>query len=144
MGQAKQRKAEIAMMKILSAPRSTNGFDMFWIADDNLVSKEGMINLPEITKQVAIWASHPEGLGFVGKPSVSVDKVEGYRFHKDGIKITLKWKEYVTIDVAKSLNRLRYVISGPEGKEFISYSGAEFYIKEKASKEMMNALRAVA
>ena len=141
MGQAKQRKAEIAELKILTSPRATNGLDMFWTADDNLVTKEGMINLPHITNAVATWAAHPEGLGFEGKPTITVDKNEGYRYHKDGVKITLKWDKYVNIDIVKALHRLRYVITGPEGKEFTSYSGAEFYIKEAARKEMIQNLK---
>jgi len=141
MGQAKLRKAEIAELKILTAPRATNGFDMFWVADENLITKDGMIDLPGITNLVATWAAHPEGLGFEGKPTITVDKNENYRFHKDGVKITVKWDKYVKIDIVKALHRLRYVITGAEGKEFTSYSGAEFYIKEAASKEMIQSLK---
>ena len=144
MGQAKLRAKEIAELKILTSPRATNGFDMFWTADDNLISKEGIINLPELTNLVATWAAHPEGLGFTGKPTITVDKNQGYRFHKDGVKITLKWDKYVKINIPSALHRLRYVISGPDNKEFTSYSGAEFYIKQDASKEMVQSLKDLA
>jgi len=143
MGQAKLRKAEIAELKILTSPRATNGFDMFWIADENLVNDKGMIDLPGITNLVATWAAHPEGLGFEGKPTVSVEKNEGYRYHKDGVKITLKWDKYVKINIVSALSRLRYVITGPEGKEFTSYSGAEFYVKEQAKEDLIQSLKDV-
>ena len=144
MGQAKNRKAEIAKLKILSAPRPTNGFDMFWVADDDLITQEGILDLSGVTALVAEWAAHPEGLGFEGTPAVTTEIVENNRFHKNGIKITLKWDKYVTINIAEALSRLRYVITGDEGKEFTSYSGAEFYIKESASKEMIDALKVFA
>ena len=81
---------------------------------------------------------------FEGTPAVTTELVENNRLHKNGIKITLKWDNYVTINIAKALSRLRYVITGDEGKEFTSYSGAEFYIKESASKEMIDALKVFA
>ena len=141
MGQAKLRKAEIAKLKIMNQPRPTNGFDMFWVVDDNLIDANGIIDLPGITATIITWAAHPEGLGFTGSPTISIDKVENYPFHKDGIKITLKWDHYVKMDIVKALPRLRYVITGPEGKEFTSYSGAEFYIREHASNDMIQALK---
>lgn len=130
MGQARRRKADIAKLKMLSAPLHTNGFDMFWTADENLINDTGMVDLPSITNLIATWAAHPEGLGFEGAPLVNVEKVEGYRFHKDGIKITLKWDNYVRVNIVEALGRIRYVICGSDNL-FPSYSGAEFYIKER-------------
>jgi hypothetical protein len=141
MGQAKNRKAEIAKLKILSAPRATNGFDMFWQADSSLINADGIIDLPGISFAVAKWAAHPEGLGFEGTPTVTVDKNEDNDYHNDGVKITLKWDKYVKVDIATALHRLRYVITGPEGKEFASYSGAEFYVSVEDSTEMIQSLK---
>jgi hypothetical protein len=141
MGQARRRQADIAKLKMLSAPLHTNGFDMFWTLD-NLVTDRGMVDLPGITNAIATWAADPEGLGFEGTPTISVDRVEDYAFHKDGIKITLKWDNYVRINIVEALGRIRYVICGSDNL-FPSYSGAEFYIKERVSKNLLEVLEAV-
>jgi hypothetical protein len=138
MGQAKQRKAEIAKLKILSEPREVNGFDMFWQAD-KIVNEDGLYDLSGITAKIGDWAAHLEGFGFKGPPSVEVsntDKVN-HPVHQDCIMITLKWNHWVKVDIPQSLSRLRYVLQhGDNG-----YSGAEFYCRVEDIEEMRNALK---
>lgn len=138
MGQARQRKAEIAKLKMLSQPREVEGFDMFWQAD-KMVNEDGLYDLPGITATIGEWAAHLEGLGFKGPPSVDISNTykDSHPFHPECIKITLKWNQWVKVDIAQSLSRLRYLLQhGDNG-----YSGAEFYCRVEDIEEMRKTLK---
>jgi len=136
MGQAKQRKVEIAKLKILSKPRDCTGFDIFWQVD-KLVNGDGIYDLPSITNKIADWAAHPEGLGFTGKPKVEVKKSDS-PFHNECVQITLLWNKSVKIDGPAGLGRLAYILRhGDNG-----YSGAEFYMSTTEMLEELQALEA--
>lgn len=109
------------IQKLSATKYNASGFDIF-LSGVPSDPKE----VADLITRVGKWASNYQGLGFGGKPTVTLaapgSADHPSPVHSNAFAVTYKWNKTVSMNGPEALERLRYIFEGYDG-----YDGAEFY-----------------